>query len=280
MPITELQCAQALRAAGCPPGVAARMVATARRESSLVPTVHSYGLPGSGCGPGDCGRPYTVNGISAVCEDSYGLWAINLCPSSRRGPRFTPAALLTPIGNALAASAISAGFTDLSPWGGGAEPSSADSAAVQQAYGGSSGSGRTLPPGCTEEGVGQIIAFMQQTSPAGLDTPKDKARVIAATRKRFGGSPVAACITTAIADFYGGDPGNVAPETIPGLVGSAPGDIISNILRGPASAIEKIAQLIGFLLDPHNWLRIGAALLGVVLFVAGLWFVAKDWQRG
>lgn len=285
--------AQALKAAGCPPGVAARMVATAARESGYNTAAHALGLPGSPChSRADCGTPYTVGGRSAVCEDSWGLWQINTCPADRTGPLFNPVFLVTPVGNALAAKKISGGFADLSPWNGGATVTDEATKAVQIVYrsqtGPGPGGGGTGP--CTSNEFATVIGFMQKAETdyfaahPNATRAQAKGPVTSSTQAHFAKTAIKApCVAFAIATFFGQDSGQVLPETIPGLIGNAPGDVISSVLRGPfdtvAGAIGALVKLLGLLLDPHTWLRIGAALLGVVLLVAALWFAAKDWQR-
>lgn len=134
--------ARALKSAGCPRDRAADLVAIAGRESSWIPTAHTYG---QGCGPGQCGRRVEPG---RVCENSWGLWQINWCAHentlTRAGIK-VPAALVAPAINARAAGLISGNFADLGPWRGldnvtDAQKSQA-AAAVAIAYGGAAGGG-------------------------------------------------------------------------------------------------------------------------------------------
>jgi hypothetical protein len=114
--------AQALKAVGCPMDKAVDMTAIAGRESSWVPTTHTYGFSSICQGPADCGKPYTLSdGRPAVCEDSWGCWQINWCAHQQTLTQagVTEADLKTPVGNAQAAKIISGNFSDIQgPWHG------------------------------------------------------------------------------------------------------------------------------------------------------------------
>ena len=172
-PAGAVVAAQALLRAGCPEAAARNMVAIAARESAWNPASHTYG---SGCGPGQCGRPSHTPG--AVCEDSWGLWQINWCAHEQtlRDRGITRPQLVSPNINAKAAGIISGGFADLGPWRGLENVTQTEidqsNAAVDFVYGGGRGHG---PPQPGSQGAG--------IDTAGLAPPANCAEATA--RKAF-----------------------------------------------------------------------------------------------
>ncbi len=179
-PAGAILAARALLSAGCPEPQARDFVAIAARESSWVPTVHSYGR---GCGPGMCGKPSHTPG--AVCEDSWGLWQINWCAHEQtlKDRGINRPQLVVPAINAKAAGLISGGFSDLGPWRGLENVTETQknqaAAAVAIVYGGAPGGSGGGGGGGTGSGAAPI-----RTSSLPTDCSQKKQKDEALTRCR------------------------------------------------------------------------------------------------
>lgn len=86
------QVARLVLSLGLDEKAATMAVAIAWRESRFIPTAH--------------------NDNPATRDDSYGLWQINRLAH----PQYSPAELMTPVGNAKAMVALSSGGKNWGPW--------------------------------------------------------------------------------------------------------------------------------------------------------------------
>lgn len=58
------------------------------------------------------------------------------------------------------------------------------------------------------------------------------------------------------------------------------GDIISSVLDGTLDAIQAIAMFVAFFANPHNWLRLGEAILGAVVLLLGTVLLIRHTEFG
>jgi hypothetical protein len=180
---------------------------------------------------------------------SWGLWQINVCPgrddaNPNRGAG-NPQTLLDPYTNAQAAYAISSGGTNWQPWG--AYTSGAHVKYIEKA--------RTAVQLVGTESGAKAVAELRTTGQ------------LPAKKNSGGGFSIS----------IGGhgidipNPLDVGKGVVgigTGLVGGALG-----IVKDP---LDAIADMVRFVINPKNWLRVLAANVGIGLIVLGAVLIVAD----